>query len=159
MKKDIKTEDLVFHYTVQHLTLREIAALYSISATGIMKRLRKAGVTAKEGERHALKCSFCGADISRTRSQVKQGCKETYCNTTCYSAAITSPKSYIWRHGQRLARLIVRQLFDLQDGHVVHHVDGDNRNNDRNNLAVYASQGEHTRAHRGGKIKPLWTGV
>lgn len=155
MRIDINTDYLVKLYIVDHLTLREIGKRLKISHSGVAKRLKLAGITSEQGEWVNKECDFCGKEYKITRA--RQGNK--YCSRVCYSTAITSPQSHIWRHGQRLARLIVRQHFDLHDGHVVHHIDGDDRNNDRSNLAVYASQAEHISAHRGGKVKPLWAGA
>ena len=142
-------------YIVDHLTLREIGTRLKISHSCVAKRLRAAGITSEQGEWVNKECEFCGKEYKIARS--REGNK--YCSQACYSAAITSPKSHLWRHGQRLARLIVRQHFDLQDDYVVHHIDGDDRNNDRRNLVVYASQADHISAHRGGKARPIWVGA
>ena len=154
MRLDINTDYLVKLYIVEHLTLREIGKKVKLSAPGVQKRLKAAGITSEQGEWVGKECEFCGKEYKITRS--RKGNK--YCSTACYGAAITSPQSHLWRHGQRLARLIVAQHYPLQPGHVVHHVDGDDRNNDRRNLVVYASQGDHISAHRGGKTTPIWTG-
>lgn len=157
MRLDIDTDYLVKLYTIDHLTLREIGKRVKLSAPGVNKRLRKAGITSDQGEHCTVICDFCGKEFDRTRKRAKAiGAK--YCSMACYSAGITSPQSHLWRHGQRLARLIVAQHFDLQPGHVVHHKDGDDRNNDRSNLAVYASQAAHVSMHRKGSVKPIWGG-
>lgn len=155
MRVDIDTDYLIKLYTVEHLTLRKIGKQVKLSAAGVNKRLRKAGITSDQGEHCTVICDFCGKEFDRTRKRAKAvGMK--YCSMGCYSAGITSPQSHLWRQGQRLARLIVAQHFDLQPAHVVHHKDGDNRNNDRGNLAVYASQADHTKMHRKGSVKPIW---
>ena len=157
-RSKISIEGIIRLYTVDHLTCEQIGLLAGVGRQAIAKRLRQAGVDSKQGTWVDCVCLFCSKEYKVTRSSFRVfGSK--YCSTTCYGAAITSPQSHIWRHGQRLARLIVAQHFSLQAGHVVHHVDGDDRNNDRINLAVYASQADHIKAHRGGKVKPLWTGV
>lgn len=43
-------------------------------------------------------------------------------------------------------------------GSVVHHVDGNDFNNDIRNLEIYATQGDHLRKHRGFDVKPVWSG-
>ena len=155
MRLDINTDYLVKLYIVEHLTLREIGKRLKISHSGVAKRLKAAGITSDQGEWVSKTCEFCGKEYKITRA--RKGNK--YCSMACYSAAVTSPQSHIWRHGQRLARLIVAQHYDLQPNHIVHHVDGDDRNNDRSNLAVYASQADHISAHRGGKAQPIWVGA
>ena len=48
----------------------------------------------------------------------------------------------------------------LHTGEVVHHKDGNDRNNDRSNLAVYASQSDHLKAHHGKTpVTPVWDGA
>ena len=46
----------------------------------------------------------------------------------------------------------------LLPGMVVHHHDSDNRNNARQNLAVFLSQSDHMRYHHTGQPDPLWDG-
>jgi hypothetical protein len=53
---------------------------------------------------------------------------------------------------------MVGRYFPLERRHVVHHHDGDNTNNALDNLAVFASQAEHMRYHRGGHATPIWDG-
>lgn len=151
----IDTETLTRLYTVEHLTCAEIGARVKLSRQQIAMRLKQAKISTNKGTWVNCICEFCSKEYKVTRSKYRKiGSK--YCSTTCYGAAITSPKSHLWRHGQRLARLIVAQHFDLQPGHVVHHKDGDDHNNDRSNLAVYASQADHAKMHRKGSVKPIW---
>jgi hypothetical protein len=42
---------------------------------------------------------------------------------------------------------------------IVDHTDGDERNNDRGNLRVFASQSDHMRSHHGAKVPVLWDGA
>src|SRR4030067_1895751 len=158
MRQDIKTETLVDYYTKQHLTLRQIAKLTGLSHTGVNKRLKSAGITSEDGERVGKACELCGNQFQVTRSR-ERATPAKYCSQACYADAITSPDSYIWRHGQRLARLILRQHFHgLPGGHVVHPRGGNDRNNDLSNLCVYESQADHIRAHRckGSKPVDIW---
>jgi len=155
----LATQDVVVMYTQQHLTLREIATLVGMSHTAIAKRLKSAGVTAHDGQWLTLPCGFCGSLVERRRSQSLNH-KEVYCNTECYYASRESPGYKPWRQGQRIARAIVAQYFKLEPQHVVDHRDGNNRNNDRNNLRVYASQSDHIKMHHGKTpVEPLWDGA
>jgi hypothetical protein len=52
----------------------------------------------------------------------------------------------------------VKRLYQLQEQHVVHHVDGDDLHNELSNLWVFASQAEHMSFHRGGDAEPIWKG-
>jgi len=155
--KHVKTQDVVAWYTKDHLTLRQIARLTGMTHTGIHKRLRAAGVSAQDGEWVKTDCSFCGTPIRKRRKQWHRNNKN-YCNQPCYIASLENPGYKPWRQGCRLARALVSQYFRLDPGMVVHHQDGDDRNNDLSNLRVYASQVDHTSIHRGGKTEPIWDG-
>jgi len=152
-----KTQDIVVLYTVQHLTMEEIGKIIGMSRTGICKRLKTAGITPDLGEWVRTDCDYCGSIIRVTRKRWRRN-EKNYCNNECYYAYLENPSYKPWRQGQRLARAIVAQYFDLQLDHVVHHKDGDSRNNDRSNLAVYASQEEHMRGHRSNYSSLLWDG-
>jgi len=43
----------------------------------------------------------------------------------------------------------------LKDSEVVHHIDGDTRNNEPGNLMVFSSQGDHLKYHRGDKVESV----
>lgn len=156
MRSRIKTQDLVVLYTVKHLTMQEIADRIGMSKTAICKRFKKFGVRSNDGEWVRLLCDFCGKETRIRRCQWKKSIHH-YCSAPCYYADIENHGYYPWRQGQRLARAIVNQYYRLDTDMVVHHKDGDNRNNDRSNLAVFKNQGEHMAYHRGKKIEPLFT--
>ena len=145
----------------------DIARIAGNSRSYIWRLLQQAGVcTAKHnpafpdlpcGTRVTIKCAFCGRESQRTRSQAR-GRMDMYCNEECYWADLENPKFIEWRHGKRIARSRVKPHFDLQKEHVVHHLDGDERNNDVHNLAVFRSQADHMAFHRGRKVAPIWDG-
>jgi hypothetical protein len=154
----VTTAEMTRLFVKEHLTLREIAGRAGISHVSVSKRLHKAGVTALDGTMPQLVCQQCGTGYRRKRSAVRVATGR-FCSRSCYMAHIRDKATYTeWRYGQKLARAAVSRYFDLQPGHVVHHHDGDNRNNDPRNLAVFASQAEHMRYHRGGPATPLWNG-
>ncbi len=154
----LSTQDVVVMYVDQHLTLRQIGSLVGMSATAVSKRLRSAGITADQGEWLDRQCGFCNAPLRVTRAKARRSIR-SYCNPRCAGASHGVPTAYAWRNGSRLARLVVAQHFPLQPEHIVHHVDGDQRNNDRSNLLVFANQSDHVRYHHhGSTVVPLWTG-
>ena len=157
-KSSLKPQDVVALYTESHLTMEEIGKIAGVTRQGIKKVLDKAGVKASEGEWLDTTCSSCGNTIHVRRKRWRIN-RKTYCNQDCYIASLQSTAYKPRRHGQRIARLIVKQYFDLQPGHVTHHKDGDNRNNDRSNLLVFANQSDHLKHHRGGNINPIWDGA
>lgn len=54
------------------------------------------------------------------------------------------PNGYVYEHVIVAEKKIGRPL---RPGEVVHHIDGDKRNNAPSNLEVLASQAEHARLH------------
>ena len=146
-------------FTQDHLTLREIATRVGISHAAVWKRLKVAGIQRESGTWVKVACSFCGAQIRKHRANWRKSEKH-YCRPACYYADLESHGYKPWRQGQRLARAIVSQYFIIPEAAVVHHKDGDNRNNDKANLLVLASQGDHIKAHRTSKpIAMLWDGA
>lgn len=67
-------------------------------------------------------------------------------------------ESYEKFYGVHLHRLVAESMLGrpLAGGEVVHHIDGDKRNNSPDNLMVFPSQAEHAAwhaAHEGGEAK------
>lgn len=58
-------------------------------------------------------------------------------------------QSYEKMYGTHTHRQVVEEMIGrpLKPGEVVHHIDGDKRNNSRENLMLFASQAEHARWH------------
>ena len=59
-------------------------------------------------------------------------------------------KTYTKYHGRHEHRVVAEKMLGrpLRKGEVVHHIDGDKRNNDPSNLWVFASQREHAMWHK-----------
>lgn len=157
VKPRLDTAEMVRWYTEQHLTMREIGRLSRVSATAVMKRLHKAGITRQDGERVTKPCAWCGAKVTRTRSHALRR-DRVYCGTEHYYADLENPGFQIWRHGGRQARAAVASHFPLTREQVVHHKNGNQRDNAITNLEVYASQADHMAMHRGREIAPVWDG-
>lgn len=159
-KPDIKTQDIVVMYTVQHLSSGDIQKITGMSRTAIMNRLHKAiRPDVKLSEWVDTDCDYCGKEFKIIRSRWHKSTKH-YCNRECYFARLENPNYRPHRNGQRLARAIVAQHFNLMPEHVVHHKDGDNKNNDLNNLSVYKNQSDHLIAthHNNSTVRPVWDG-
>ena len=161
IQNSLKPEHIVVLYTVQHLSCSQIAPVAGISRQRVWKILRDQGINTGRGEGGATRikydCDFCGKEGQKTRAVWRKSAKH-YCTKECYFAAIKNPGYHQWRHGLRIARQIVSQCFKFQENNIIHHKDGDNRNNEKSNLAVYKSQSEHMNYHRGGKAQPVWDG-
>ena len=153
----VNTETIVDLYRIQHLTVRQIGRQIGMSGVGVWKRLQAAGVSAREGEWIQAKCFFCGKLIQVRRARWRNT-RKIHCSEECYYETIANPDYNPNRHGCRLARSVVKRLYQLQEQHVVHHVDGDDLHNELSNLWVFASQAEHMSFHRGGDAEPIWKG-
>ena len=59
-------------------------------------------------------------------------------------------KTYTKRYGRHEHRIVAEQMLGrpLEKGEVVHHIDGDRRNNLPENLKILASQADHARLHK-----------
>ena len=155
----LKTQDIVVMYTQQHLTMRQIAKLCGLSAAAVLKRLRSVGITSSQGEWVNTQCGFCGKDLKVRRAKARKNI-ENYCSTSCYAGSRANPNFHYWRHGTRLARLIVGMYFKLTPEMIVHHKDGDDRNNNLTNLAVFANQSDHMKHHHGKRaVTFIWDGA
>lgn len=134
--------------------MTELANAYGVTRGRIWQILKEAGIdTAKR--RLEVSCRVCGTVVSRTKAHVRKN-KHHYCTVDCYYASLENRQSRYWRHGQRMARAVVAQVFDLLPGHVVHHIDGNNYHNELSNLMVFACAGDHVRFHRGFDSWPIW---
>lgn len=94
-------------------------------------------------------CAGCGQNFyARPRELRKGGGK--YCAVSCRRAHEASGSTEYARIGaQRAHRVIAEQMLGrpLAEGEVVHHRDGNKRNNDPSNLEVLPSHAAHMREH------------
>lgn len=162
-KSLLKPQHIVDLATIQHLSPSQIAEIAGISRQQIWKTLRDNGVNTSKGPggltRVRYSCDFCGNLAEMNRARWRKS-KEHFCSSDCYYASRENPGYHPWRQGQRLARAIVNQYIRLDPDNVVHHKDDDNHNNDRANLAVYASQSDHLKHHHNkGSVIPIWDGA
>lgn len=163
-KKQVSTQDLVVWVNQRRLPMAEVERLSGLTRQAVNKRLKAAGCfkprKAKGGAPGvvvAVSCAYCGGEFTRRVKRVAQTRKQ-YCQAACYASAVSNPGFVQYRHGSRLARAVVAQHFRLLSAHVVHHKDGDQRNNDLANLAVFSDNASHVSYHRGGKVRPIWDG-
>ena len=159
------TNQLVHFVNELRLPMRTVECRTGLTRQGIYKRLKKAGVLiprrAKDGAvgvYMSVRCAWCQEEIKRRKKQII-GVMRSFCNESCYYASLETSGYIQWRQGSRIARAIVAKHFPLEREHVVHHQDGDQRNNVLDNLAVFESNAVHMAHHRGRKVVPLWDGA
>lgn len=147
-------------YTESDLQVRHIATLAGIGRESVWKRLKRLGVATAGRGTVAVTCAFCGMEFNRYRTRASKTDKD-YCNAECYFASRENPGYVPWRHGQRLARALVSQHIRLLPEWVIHHKDGNNKNNDISNLVVFESQKIHLKHHHNkiGIDAALWDGA
>lgn len=131
--------------------LQDIAVLYGCSRMGVKKYLNRQGVDTSK-RKLQIKCHQCGITFDRHRKHVRRSI-HSYCSKQCYHKALHNPGLVIRRQGGRLAHKAVSKYMVLSKEQVVHHIDGNQNNNDIGNLIVFACNADHIRWHRGDKSK------
>ena len=140
-------KDIMSAYTIDLWSMQEIADVLHIARTSVHKRLKSLGIDTSK-HRITVSCTVCGGPVIRTRKQVRLR-RNHFCNRECYNTYLQAGArdNAESRYGQTIARSVTLQWFDLQDGHVVHHIDHNQFNNAKNNLMVFSNQGDHIRHH------------
>jgi hypothetical protein len=144
----MKKEELEVKYLVEHKTLEEIGREYGITRQAVYYFVKKYGLSVKDAENVRFKCDTCGKESTSTRKRFKRSIKH-FCSMECYKGYLCNSEYTQSRTGQRHARIVVEKYLGrtLRFGEVVHHIDGDNTNNDIKNLLVFGSHSEHLTHH------------
>lgn len=157
----LTTQDIVVLFQKQRMSPAKIAVFAGISRQGVWKKLKHVGANKDFKLRTWTQamCGMCGKEFS-IRWITKLKSHTNYCSQACVYASLESPGYKPWRQGGRLAVAIVQQHFKIPLGGIVHHKDGDNRNNDLANLSVFANNSDHLKAHHAKtKVEPIWDGA
>ena len=119
-----------------------------------------------------IKCEECGKTVTMPPSQYRRS-KHHFCNRQCHMRRMNRELNptrmteevkekcrqtqlgrgkgltYEKCHGRHTHRVVAEQMLGrpLRKGEVVHHIDGNKRNNDPSNLMVFKSQAEHVKYH------------
>jgi hypothetical protein len=158
--------EIIDKFTNRLIPMITLANEYGLTRQGVWKILARAGVNTSKSlgnTRLEVSCTTCGKIFIKNKAHVRNN-KNLFCSRECYTAYLEAGNGvgpYIKnRHGQRIARTIVSEHFELKQGHVVHHKDRNCLNNLIENLMVFATQGDHIRFHRLGPdyVHPIWEG-
>ena len=158
--------DTIKAFTEDLKPAAEIAREHGVTRQCIWKVLKKAGVNTAKGlgnTRFEVSCDYCQKKLIRNRAKIRNQIRN-FCGQNCYYGFIRHNHGvgpYMQnRHGQRIARFKVGQVFALKEGNIIHHKDRNCFNNRWDNLMVFATNGDHLRFHRLGPeyVKPIWIG-
>ncbi len=153
--------DIIKAYENELTPMIELARTYGITRQGVYMVLKRAGVDTKN-QLIPVSCAVCHKELLRNRARIRRQLNH-FCGHPCYSAFISNGKPHgYWREekgtSSRLARSVVSQYFQLQQGHTVHHENQNRFDNSPKNLRVFANSGDHARHHRGFDVQPIWDG-
>jgi len=157
MRANAKNERIRRYYVVEHLTMREIGRLEGVTGAAICRRIKAMGIHRSAATQITSTCTSCKQSFIAARNRVRRF-RNVYCSKACYIASRRNPHFKPSRHGLRRSRAVVAGVFALQPAHVVHHVDGNQKNANLLNLWVFASQADHIAYHHGSLATPIWRG-
>ena len=143
----IDPQTAIHLWTEKLYSANMIAKEMGFSRYGIIKCLNKYGIDTSKNGGVWVKCSYCGKQIKFPKFRARKN-EKTYCNQDCYLKDLHNPGFVEWRQGTRRARKVVEKVFDIQPEHIPHHIDGDQRNNNIDNLMVFESSSDHHKWHR-----------
>jgi len=144
---EIYHNDIVVAYFHKLVPMIDLAHQYCVTRQAIWKILNGCGIDTSKGQRVEMACAWCGDPVLRVKSQIR-GHKRVFCNEDCYFDWMKSGGNYNGnRHGQRIARAVVGQHFELRGKMIVHHEDGNTLNNQLGNLKVFTDHSTHMKYH------------
>lgn len=141
-------------------SLQMVATKFNCSRQYIKRLLNAQGIsTSKERSRVKCQCVNCGKEFSKTRARKRnQTGWNDYCSKPCYYKSIEgfgSQDNRVLRNNARLKMAIqIIGCLKLPAGSIVHHIDGNQANNNASNLILFVSQAAHLRFHRFCPVEP-----
>ncbi len=154
-----RNKEIQKKYTEGLARMTELGEEYGMSRNSVYKLLKRMGTDTSKEQRVLLTCAACGAQVPRRRGKAR-ATHNTFCDRDCWRIwHAINYTGIISRYHNRRAREIVAGLTKIPDGGVVHHINGDPRENRIDNLVVLASSRDHVLIHKGFHVEPVWTGV
>ena len=152
-------KEIIDLYVKDLLACGDIAKKYGVSRTCIWKVLRRNNIDTRK-RKFLARCHLCNRRIYRNRCQIKKSV-HLFCSTKCYHKYLRRNEYNEWRYEQKIARKqIEKVIFNIPPEAVVHHIDGDCRNNELSNLMLFKNQADRLRFHREiPGVKPIWPEV
>lgn len=140
--------------------ITEIAAALELTRQRVWQIVRSLGLSTHRPKGVERNCALvsCRAAIRVPQSRARKS-EKSFCNAEHYYAWRFNPQFLGWRQGMRLGRAEVAKHFKLEPRHIVHHLDGNERNNEISNLIVFASASDHMRHHHRRSVEPIWRGA
>jgi hypothetical protein len=155
--------EIVQLYSKKLIPMIELSKRFNISRHYVWKILNKNNInTSKAIAAHInTNCFVCDKKINVVRCHYRKTL-HNFCSRECFYKWLnrrdTINPLISNRHGMRLARKIISDIFDLQPEHIVHHEDRNDFNNNLSNLRVFKNQGDHVKYHRDFDIMPVFDG-
>lgn len=139
-------ERFVILYTNKHQRIDMLAQYLGVTRQAVWHRAKRLGLNTTTRKTEHLTCLHCSEVFEHWPSQGDG----KYCSKRCYFEH-TSLHGVMSRTGQRQARSIT----GAKDGEVVHHINGDETDNNQNNLMVFPNHAAHNAFHKSGAAKEL----
>jgi hypothetical protein len=144
----MERSDLERMYLVEHKTMDQIGREYGVTRQGVYYYVKKYGIDSDKAENVDFKCDTCGKNSRVNRKRWIRSIKH-FCGFECYKKYLGGKEYNQSRTGQRIGRSVMEKRLGrlLKFGEVVHHIDGNNNNNDVKNLMLFPNNSEHIKHH------------
>lgn len=148
--EDVPNEQIIAWYTVDLLTMQEIADRTGVTRQSVCARVRRMGaLVAYRGGPVWRKCDNCGELYLARRKALRSG-RARHCSMRCYHEHRSVFGKYS-KKGQQMAR----EVCSARSGEVIHHINGNNYDNRPGNLIVFRSHAQHAGFHKSGAARWL----
>lgn len=138
-------------YCVDHMTTKQIGELIGTTARYVQILLKQYDIKTSDGELVWVECSWCDKKFAVNRAKWKKQ-QLFYCSKPHYYEHKKQCALSVKDDNRQKYQQIARKIMKAKTGQVVHHIDGNVRNNDKSNLMIFENQSEHIKFHHGLRI-------